>query len=229
MPVDDGWRVEHHRGPAAHFHALDPPDPVSRSLWWFEVDGPTVVLGSTLAGAVIDADRARAAGVAVARRRSGGGVVWLAAGDVTWVDLILPAADPRWDHDVVRAARWVGEAWVRALRALGLPGGVVHEGGLVRRPWADLVCFAGLGPGEVTVGGQKVVGVSQRRTRASARFQCAVLHRWDPGPLIDVLALPDPERADVARALGPAAAGLADLGVAATGDAVVACLWNVLE
>ena len=36
------------------------------------------------------------------------------------------------------------------------------------------------GPGEVTVAGRKVVGITQRRTRAAARFQCAALGRWDP-------------------------------------------------
>ena len=40
--------------------------------------------------------------------------------------------------------------------------------------WCPLVCFAGVGPGEVLAGGRKLVGISQRRTRAGARFQCAV-------------------------------------------------------
>ncbi len=40
--------------------------------------------------------------------------------------------------------------------------------------------------------------MAQRRTRAGARFQCAVLAvRWDPGPLIDVV-VPAGER-DAAR------------------------------
>ena len=62
-----------------------------RTLWWSEVEVPTVVLGSTQAFDVVDADRAAQAGVAVVRRRSGGGAVWLAPGVVTWVDLLLPA------------------------------------------------------------------------------------------------------------------------------------------
>ena len=56
----------------------------------------------------------------------------------------------------------------------------VHRGGLERSSLSDLVCFGGLGPGEVTLHGQKVVGVSQRRTREMARFQCVVHQRWSP-------------------------------------------------
>ncbi|HEY6533729.1 MAG TPA: hypothetical protein VIY72_15585, partial [Acidimicrobiales bacterium] len=81
--------------------------------------------------------------------------------------------------DVAGAAEWGGEAGVAALGELGLAGGEVHRGGLVRTPLAPVVCFAGIGPGEVLLGGRKVVGISQRRTRNGARFQCSVPLRWD--------------------------------------------------
>jgi lipoate-protein ligase A len=54
---------------------------------------------------------------------------------------------------------------------------------MVRTEWSELVCFAGLGPGEVTVGGRKVVGISQRRTRDAARFQCVAYETWDADAL----------------------------------------------
>ncbi len=208
------WAVERHRGGAGGFHGRDLPDPARRALWWFEVDRPAVVLGSTQALEVVDAAAADAAGVEVVRRRSGGGAVWLAPGAATWVDVVLPAGDPRWVDDVGRAATWLGRAWERALADLGVEGPVVHEGPMVRTARSGLICFAGLAPGEVTVGDRKVVGVSQRRTRRGARFQCAVLHRWDPAPLLAVLALTPEERrvaaaevADVATGIGPVAPG----------------------
>jgi lipoate-protein ligase A len=74
--------------------------------------------------------------------------------------------------------------------------------------WSPLVCFAGLGPGEVLVDGRKVVGLSQRRTRAGARFHCAALRVWDVHALLDTLALSDDERARAAAELETAAAGL---------------------
>jgi lipoate-protein ligase A len=52
----------------------------------------------------------------------------------------------------------------------------------------ELICFASLGPGEVIdSSGAKLVGISQRRTRSSARFQCTVLIEWDPERLLGFL------------------------------------------
>ena len=139
--------------------------------------------------------RAARAGVEVVRRRSGGGAVLVDPDDPVWIDLVVPAGDRLWVDDVGRATWWVGEAWCRALGALGVDPAclALHRGPLERTAWSDRVCFAALGAGEVTAGGRKVVGISQRRTRRGARFQCAALLRWAPDRLVDLLAL-DPRR-----------------------------------
>lgn len=217
------WPVERHRGSAGTFHALEVPDPPTAALWWFEVERPAVVLGSTQRPEVVD-DAATATGVEVARRRSGGGAVWLEPGAVLWVDVILPATDPRWERDVGRSFAWLGRAWAAVVGELGLPGAEAHEGPLLRRPWSELVCFAGLGPGEVTVDGRKVVGIAQRRTRGAARFQCALLLRWDPAPLLDVLALGADERAQAAVDLAAAGLGVGPV----PGDRVIELLRRAL-
>jgi len=62
-----------------------------------------------------------------------------------------------------------------------------HDGPMVCTPWCRQVCFAGIGPGEVTIDGHKVVGMSQRRTRAGALFQCAALLEWDPDEMVRLL------------------------------------------
>ncbi len=54
------------------------------------------------------------------------------------------------------------------------------------------MCFAGVGPGEVLLGRRKLVGISQRRTRGGARFQCMVHVRWTPDVLVSLLAEPRP-------------------------------------
>ncbi len=101
-------------------------------------------------------------------------------GQAVWIDVVVPRGDPLWHDDVAVAAEWLGATWVDVLADLGLPGGVVHRGGLVCGLLGSALCFAGTGPGEVTVDGAKVVGISQRRTRAGARFQCSVPLAWDP-------------------------------------------------
>ncbi len=213
------WALARTTGSAATFHARRLPDPATRAVWAFTVDRPAVVLGSAQPELTIDVAAAASRGIEVVRRRSGGGAVLLVPGESLWVDLILPGADPLWDDDVGRAAWWVGDAWAAALAACGVAGAEVHRGPLVRSPWSAAVCFAGLGPGEVTVGDRKAVGLSQRRTRGAARFQCSLHHRWDPAALIALLAAPRPTLGELS--------GLVE-EVAASDDALVAALVAAL-
>ncbi len=200
-----GWVVEHHRGPAGDLHAREVPDDGVPRIWVLEATGPAVVLGSTQRDDVVDAEAAAAAGVDVVRRRSGGGAVWVAPGDPHWVDVIVPRGHPLWTDDVGRAFLPVGRAWQQALGTLGVGGTHLHEDRLACGPLGGTVCFAGRGPGEVLVGEAKLVGISQRRTRAGARFQCAVPVRWDPAPLAALLT----SRPDVG-ALAAVGTGLGD-------------------
>lgn len=161
-------------------------DPGARAVAFVDVARPEVVLGSTQQ--VAPEIEARPD---VRRRRSGGGAVWLAPGHQVWVDVAVPRGDPLWDDDVGRAFLWLGDVWVAALAAAGVAGAVRHGGPLVRSRWSPMACFAGLGPGEVTAGGRKVVGISQRRTRHVAVFQCAALLEWDGPALARLLGVPE--------------------------------------
>jgi lipoate-protein ligase A len=194
--------------PAGEFHARPLPEPVGREVWCCAATGPALVLGSAQRDGVVDRAACAAAGVDVVRRRSGGGAVLVEPALLLWVDVLLPAGDPLWDHDVGRAFHWVGDTWAAALADQGRTV-AVHRGGLQRSRWSDLVCFAGLGPGEVTDAvGTKVVGISQRRTRAGARFQCAaLLAPWDPQPLLRLLALTPGERDAALDDLTPSPTG----------------------
>lgn len=209
--TDGGWVVERATGSAAAFHARPLEGPLRRSVHVWDVESPALVLGSAQPEAVVDAEACAAAGVEVVRRRSGGGAVLLDPGRAVWVDVELPRGDDLWDDDVGRASWWLGERWGAALTALGVDEPRVHRGGMVGSRWSTLVCFAGLGPGEVTAGagGPKVLGISQRRTRAGARFQCAVPLTWDIARLAGLLRLGDDDRSrlvtDLARAVDPVA------------------------
>jgi lipoate-protein ligase A len=203
------WTLVHPVGSPADVHQRDLPDPMTRQVWWCPIERPTLVLGSTQDRSVVDEAAVAAAGVDVAVRRSGGGAVLLDEAVARWVDVLVPRADPLWDDDVSRSAHWLGQAWVEALGQVELDARV-HAGPMVRTRWSSLVCFAGLAPGEVTTdGGAKLVGISQRRTRAGARFQCVLLRRWDPGPVVDLLALAPDERATARAELAEVGAGVA--------------------
>lgn len=127
-------------------------------------------------------------------------------GNVVWVDAVVPRRDPLWEEDASRAFMWLGDAWRAALAGVGVAGCEVHRGGLVPSRWSKKVCFAGLGPGEVTVAGRKVVGMAQRRTREGALFQCAVPLEWQPARLLDLLALSPEELAAASAELSEAVA-----------------------
>jgi lipoate-protein ligase A len=166
-------------------------------VWLHEVDGPALVLGSTQPAV------AAGAAIAVVRRRTGGGAVLLRPGSVVWADVFVPATDRLWQRDVGRAFWWLGQAWVDALTTSGVTDASWHDGSVVRSRWSDAVCFAGLGPGEVTVGGRKVVGISQRRTRDGALFQCAALLAWEPAELVTLLGLGEEATAALADVAAP--------------------------
>jgi lipoate-protein ligase A len=182
------FRIEASVGSAAAFHQRVVPEPVERAVWVHEVSEPALVLGSTQPLDSIDAAACSRRGIEVVRRRSGGAAVLLLPGGALWVDVVIPADDPLWDHDIGRSSGWLGALWAAALADGGATGAVVHQGPMVRTDWSPVLCFAGLGPGEVTVAGRKVVGISQRRTRSGARFQCAVMATWDVDTHLELLA-----------------------------------------
>jgi lipoate-protein ligase A len=155
---------------------------------------PAIVLGSTQSDDIVNHERAARDGVEIVRRSSGGGAVLVGPNAQVWLEVWVPRADPLWDDDVIRSSWWLGDTWVRALEGLGAPALSVHRGRAVPSEWSDVVCFAGVGPGEVMAGHAKVVGVSQRRTRQGARLHSMALLSWEPASWLGLLAL-DSDRA----------------------------------
>lgn len=207
------WDVQYLSGTVRELHErsaalLSGTGEMGRLALVLEPLGTALVLGSTQPETCADREACAVAGVEVVRRRSGGGAVLVDAGSVLWVDLVVPTGDPLWSPDVGRAAWWVGEAWADALIGAGLRELEVWKGPMRRNEWSSLVCFAGIGAGEVvSAAGPKVVGISQRRTRQGALFQCACMIRWEPERLLQLLALDRGERSAAMGALAGAAVG----------------------
>lgn len=205
-----GWRLERRRGSAAALHRPWPEDdargdPVAAVC---QVTAPAVVLGSTQAVTTVDHDAAAAAGIEVARRGSGGGAVLVDRHAQVWIDAWLPRGHQLWDDDIVRAPQWLGDVWAGALADLGAAELRVHDGRSLHTHWSSTVCFAGIGPGEVTVAGRKVVGLSQRRSRHGARISTMAMDRWDAATLCGLLSATPAERARMVADVTDVAVGL---------------------
>ena len=187
-----GWNVRWPVGSVAERHG--PVGEISeRSVLRHRVSHSTVVLGSGQRAPSGLVDRATAKGLDVVRRRSGGGAVLLEHDGLLWVDVLVPRNDPLWNDDVGRSSMWLGAAWSEALAVSGVETDV-HRGSFCCGLAGRAVCFVSRAAGEVVSEGRKVVGISQRRDRSGARFQCAVLLGADAAtrsvaPLIDLLGL----------------------------------------
>ncbi len=188
--------MEWRSGSAGALHHAEVPLDVGPSVWVCRPDRPAVVCGSTqrdLEAMLLDrfdpTDPQGHGSPEVVRRRSGGGAVLVHPAETVWIDLVVPAGHRLWDPDVGRAMHWVGRVWASVLSSFGEPGRV-HTGRLDRSEWSDLVCFAGVGPGEVVdLDGHKLVGVSQRRSRHAARFQTVAYLGVEPTEIVALLGL----------------------------------------
>ncbi|MGH9007630.1 MAG: lipoyl protein ligase domain-containing protein [Acidimicrobiales bacterium] len=181
-----------------------------RTVFVRSVPVPTLVLGSTQDRSIVDAAARERRGVALIRRRSGGGAVLLGPGTVVWLDTWVPGRDPLWQDDVARSRLWVGEWWKAALGGAA----AVHRGVPVTNRWSRSVCFAGLDSGEVTRGGRKVVGVAQWRGREGALTHSLAYRAVDWSTIAELLGLEPGAAAaldEVAAPLEPGAAGQTDL------------------
>lgn len=182
-----------------------------RSVAICRVTGAALVLGSTQPFEVLSEERCAREGVEIARRPAGGGAVLVVPGAQVWIDFWVPRDDALWGEDIVRSAQWAGEAWRGALATLGAQGLEVHHGRSIETKWSRLVCFAGLGPGEVNVAGVKVVGICQRRTREGTRFLTVAALRWAPSSVVGLMSLEHGQAEQAISDLVGAAAGLNDV------------------
>lgn len=202
-----GWFIERHVGSTQALHDSE-PDFARRLVRVNQIESPSLVLGSTQSRDLIDVALCEARGVEVAQRHSGGGVVSMQPGAQCWIDVFIPADDPLWVDDVTHSALWLGECWARVASAYGWNESTVHTGAISDPVLSRLVCFAALGAGELSQGSTKLVGVSQRRTRHGAKFQCIAYLDWDPAPILEIVDL-GPLAAEVETALVDGVAALA--------------------
>ena len=194
----------------------DPPDPLGARLACVCIPlVRAVVLGSAQPASDFDGEQLAAAGIELVRRRSGGGAVLVAPGSQVWLDVFLPHGDELAEPDVAKSFHWLGDTYAAAIASV-LGVSAEQAGVEVNRrprqvtPWSRTLCYAGLGAGEVSVAGRKVVGMSQRRERSGAWIHSMALLSRRAGDLAGLLAGPEERRSAARAALSNA--GLCDAG-----------------
>ena len=185
------------------------------TIRWYVTSDRAMILGASQKITALDAEACRARGVTVLQRGAGGASV-LADADMLGLDIALPRDHPLLLSDLTASYRWIGEAWLWALRGLGVDAALVgvEEARAAARDespsarLARLACFGGLSPYEVAVCGRKVVGLAQVRRRHGALFQIGVQLRWDAPLVAALLSIDDAERPALVAALDDRVAGL---------------------
>ena len=136
----------------------------------------------------------------------------VAPGLQLWLDVFVPSTDKLAEPDVGRSFHWLGDAFADSLSVvLGRSASraiSVHRGPAQSTSWSKILCFSGLGAGEVTVAGRKVVGMSARRDRSGSWIHAMALLSPRGQDLAELLAGSPDHRAEGRAALE--GTGLAD-------------------
>ncbi len=217
---------------------------VPATLYWSQAERPGLVLGFSQKPGVLNAEALAAYSLPVYRRKAGGTAV-LVGPHLLSLDVLLPAGHPLILADIVESYRWFGEAWVAALRELGLetrsvPVAEAHEQrALLKQPETAQrevilrrACYGSLSPYEVVAGrGQrKVVGLDMVRRRAGCLLQAGVLLRRETETLAQLLGHTPEEQAILREGLRERAVGLDSLaGRAVSAQEVIAAFEKVIQ
>jgi lipoate-protein ligase A len=183
------------------------------ALRWYGMEPPALIAGSSQRLDEIDTAACAAAGLAIHRRRSGGGAVL--SESMLMLDLALPRDHWLATDDVTESYRWLGLVWVAALNELGvdaraIPVDEARADTKALEPLLRRVCFGGVSPYEVMIGSRKLVGLSQVRRRGGALLQAGLYMRWRPARTAVLIAGAPLERAALAGRLVERVAGLAE-------------------
>lgn len=199
-------------------HALALPTGDGVEIWHLRPTERVVVLGSAQKPEAFDLARLGAAGVGLAGRRSGGGAVYIEPAGVVWIDVCAPRGSAWWHDDLAQNFVIVGQAWQNAFASLGVETELCTDSP-DRSDAARMACWAGIGWGELTIDGVKVMGLSQRRTRWGARVQGMAVLDGTAERAADFLDIDEPTRIELRAAIGTATV---DIAPAALASAVIA-------
>lgn len=163
-------RVSKHTCSAEQAHQYQFPSDSRTEIACFEISNTSLVMGSAQRPEIFDQQALAKADIDLVKRSSGGGAVFVDGLNVIWVDVFAPKDSPLWHRDLAKNFEIVGGCWQRAFSECGMRLEMVTSS-TSKSAEARLVCWAGIGWGELVVGNRKILGLSQRRNRWGARVQ----------------------------------------------------------
>jgi lipoate---protein ligase len=202
--------------------AMSPGDPPT--LYWSQAESVGLVLGYSQKPHVLNPLVNDASGpfqhMPIYHRHAGGTAV-LVGPDLLSLDVLLPGDSPLVLPDIVESYHWFGEAWVKALRSLGIETRTVspeeahelrrllkQEETHMREDVLRRACYGSLSPFEVVVGQRKVVGLDMIRRRKASLLQAGVLLHWESETLAQLLGHTPQEQAILREGLLERAVGI---------------------
>ena len=210
-------------------------------LYWSLAEPMGLVLGFSQKLDVLNVEALTRYPLPIYHRRAGGTAV-LVGLHLLSLDVILPAGHPLILPDVVESYRWFGEAWVAALRQLGIqtrtiPPDEAHaQRALLKQPATHArkallhrACYGTLSSYEVVAGQRKVVGLDMIRRRVGSLLQAGVLLHWDTEILAQLLGHTQEEQVVLRTGLLERAVGLDTLaGRVVEAEEVIAAFERVV-
>lgn len=193
----NSWRIATETGLASDVHAKPMCDIDERTIRFVNVTRSALVLGSNQDVTSIPPELLEQFNAELVVRRSGGGAVFLAPSLQLWANISIPRGDKLFVDDLRKSFLPIGNIFKELLSKYS-PGELcIHEGGLSGGSLAKTICFAGVGPGEITFEGAKILGISQRRSAQGSVFQCTVYSRYPHHPIAELFRdstsiFPDP-------------------------------------
>lgn len=192
-------------------------------LYWSQAQPAGIVLGFSQKESILNTQALAETRLPVYHRHAGGTAV-LVGPHLLDLDVVLPAGHPLVLADLVESYRWFGEAWVKALRLLGVETRIVlpaearalreqarqpeHHS---RETILNRACYASNSAYEVVVGRRKVVGLDMVRRRHGSLLQAGVLLSWQYEMLAQLLGHTSEEQNLLLQELPSRAIGLTEL------------------
>lgn len=159
------------------------------TLRFYRWEPPCLSLGRGQPATDADLAACERAGYTYVRRPTGGRAI-LHKDELTY-SVALPLSDPRAAGDIVESYRRLSEGLAEGLRALGVP---VERAAPGKAADTTPACFETLTGYEIIVGGRKLLGSAQFRTRTALLQHGSLPLHGDVSAIVDLLNLTHAER-----------------------------------